>query len=181
MYKFEPIDVAQRQQVIALTHIYIKRAGEIFNRDFDLIPVNFDLSGRTAGMYKSSAESRWIRYNPYIFSKYYEQNIDVTIPHEVAHYVVDNLYGHGRRSLFSSQRIRPHGEEWKNVMREFGADASPTFSFNLEGLPVRKYRQYLYACGCREHQLGSRRHMRVSRKQTQYRCSFCGEELKPSV
>ena len=178
MHKIEAIDSTRQQQVVNLTHIYIKRAAEIFKREFALIPVRFDLSGRAAGMFKVSGESRWIRYNPFIFSKYYEQNIDVTIPHEVAHYVVDKIYGHGRSSLFSSRRIRPHGPEWKNVMREFGADASATFSLNLDGLPVRTYRQYLYVCGCREHQLGSRRHMRLSRKQTQYRCRYCGEELK---
>jgi SprT protein len=175
------IGTEQQEQVVAVTHTYIKRAREIFARDFDLIPVSFNLKGRAAGMYKVSEKQRLIRYNPYIFAKYFDENIDLTIPHEVAHYVTDEIYRSTRWSILKSGRIRPHGVEWQKVMGEFGADARPTYSFDLKGIPVRTYKQYLYVCDCRQHQLGSRRHKRALDKQVQYHCRYCGGKLSLST
>ena len=177
MILIEKIDTQQRRQVTAQTHKYIERACELYDREFELIPISFNLSGRTAGMYKVSGESQLIRYNPYIFHRYFEENMEVTVPHEVAHYVIDKIYGHAQRGIFSAKRIKPHGVEWQAVMEKFGVDASRTSSFNLEGLPVRHYTNYLYACRCRQHQLGSRRHHKVLRKQARYHCRACGGAL----
>ncbi len=175
MEKIEAIDAEQREQVIVASHGYIARAGELFDRDFDRIPVSFNLTGRAAGMYVVRQQQRLIRYNPYIFALYFEQNLSVTVPHEVAHYVTDEIYGNGRR------RIKPHGEQWRHVMHELGADASRTFSFDITGVPVRAYKYYLYVCDCRQHQLGSRRHKRVLRRQARYHCRFCGGQLRQSA
>jgi SprT protein len=176
----ETINTKQRQQVIELTQVYIKRARQIFNREFDFIPVSFNLTGRAAGMYKVSGDSGLIRYNPFIFARYFDQNIATTIPHEVAHYVTDKMYGKSRGFVFRSRRIKPHGQEWKEVMHAFGADASRTFNLNLEGLPVRKYRYFSYDCECDQHQLSSRRHNRVLRNQRKYYCQKCAGELRLS-
>ena len=174
----QAINAEQRQQVITVTHEYIERARELFDRNFDQIPISFDLKGRAAGMYKVSGQQRLIRYNPYIFALYFDQNLSVTVPHEVAHYLTDEIYGLSWRSALRSNRIRPHGEEWQKVMHEFGADASRTCSFDLEGVPVRAYRYYLYVCECRKHQLGSRRHNRLVRRQARYHCRKCGGKLR---
>ncbi|MCW8900782.1 MAG: SprT-like domain-containing protein [Gammaproteobacteria bacterium] len=165
----QPISVALQEQVIRETNHLIKSAGDYFNRSFNEIPVLFDLSGKAAGMYRVKAGQRVIRYNPYIFSKYYDDNFSETIPHEVAHYVTDVLYG--------LRKIRPHGIEWKSVMQIFGVAPSRTASYDLSGLPVRNFQKHLYHCGCQNYELTSRRHNKILRGTGHYLCRDCGGKL----
>jgi SprT protein len=181
-----PICESQRCEVIEQTEYFIQRGAELFDQHFALVPVAFDLRGRVAGMYKVTSESkgwglvkrqaqyRQIRYNPWIFSKYYEENLKVTVPHEVAHYLVDCLYGLKRSGL---HRVRPHGPEWKAVMDAFGVDSSVTAKFDLLGIPTRQHQQFDYRCNCKVHQLGIRRHNKVLRGRASYFCQYCGVTL----
>ncbi len=100
----EPINIDREQLVRSVTSKCIRRASLIYDCDFPLIPIYFDLKGRAAGMYRVHNNDRVIRYNPFIFAKYFADNVKTTVPHEVAHYVVDMLYGAGR--------VTPHGAEW---------------------------------------------------------------------
>jgi SprT protein len=165
----EPIGEAQRQAVIAETGYYVARAGEIFGRRFRQVPVLFDLSGRTAGMFKVVGRRAWIRYNPWIFGKYFEENLQGTVPHEVAHFIVHQLYG--------SRGIKPHGRQWREVMEHFGADQGVTFDLDLDGIPQRQQRTHPYRCACRVHQVSSTRHNRVMQGVGCYRCRVCGSDL----
>lgn len=187
-----PISETQQREVIKQTEHFIRRGTELFRQDFAVIPVAFDLRGRTAGMYKvmgrekgwgwgkggGKSKNRQIRYNPWIFAKYYEENLTVTVPHEVAHYLVDCLYGLNRGSL---RRIRPHGTEWKAVMDTFGVDSSVTAKFDLAGIPSRQHQQFKYRCDCKTHQIGIRRHNKVLRGEASYLCHYCGDALKQVV
>lgn len=148
----------------------IRQAAVHFGQDFAEIPVLFDLRGRSAGMYQVKNGQRMIRYNPVIFSRYFEDNLVQTVPHEVAHYVADMLHGF--------RNIRPHGREWKEIMRFFGADTRATGQYDLQGLPLRRQRRFRYQCSCQQHDLTTRRHNRVNRRQAQYYCRRCGERLK---
>ena len=47
-----PIDWKMQQDVIKHTYHYIQIGTKLFNKKFDLIPVLFNLSGRSAGMYR---------------------------------------------------------------------------------------------------------------------------------
>ena len=66
----EPIAQEQQRQVLAQNERYVEMAEQLFKRQFARIPVLFDLSGRSAGMFKVHGTKRWIRYNPWIFAKY---------------------------------------------------------------------------------------------------------------
>lgn len=187
-----PISESQQREVIEQTKHFIQRGSALFRHDFAAIPVAFDLRGRAAGMYKvtgrekgwawgkggGKARNRQIRYNPWIFAKYYEENLTVTVPHEVAHYLVDCLHGLNRGSL---RRLRPHGAEWKAVMDAFGVDSSVTAKFDLVGIPTRQHQQFKYRCDCKTHQIGIRRHNKVLRGEASYLCRHCGDALKPVV
>lgn len=187
-----PISETQQREVIAQTEYFIRCGTELFRQDFAVIPVAFDLRGRTAGMYKVTGrekgwawskggdkpKNRQIRYNPWIFAKYYEENLTVTVPHEVAHYLVDCLYGLNRGGL---RGVRPHGAEWKAVMDAFGVDSSVTAKFDLVGIPSRQYQQFDYRCDCKTHQIGIRRHNKVLRGEANYLCRHCGDALKQVV
>ena len=147
----------------------LEQAGQMFRYSPASVAVTFDLTGSAAGMYRVHGAERVIRYNPYIFAKYFANNLAVTVPHEVAHYVTDRLYG--------LRNIRPHGAEWKTVMRSLGADPSVTARYDLSGVPVRRQRRYSYRCECSAHQLSSCRHNKIQRGQSSYLCRRCGSAI----
>ncbi len=167
----EPIGAQHQQRVRDATHECIARAGHIFERDFPTIAVTFDLKGRAAGMYRVHNHSRLIRYNPYIFAKYFDDNLATTVPHEVAHYVVDVLYRAGS--------VRPHGAEWQRVMRSLGAEPQVTGNYDLSGVPIRRQKRYSYRCGCMTHQVSSARHNRMVHNRARYYCRRCKSALAP--
>lgn len=166
----EPIGEAQRGIVVAATQQWILRAGEIWRRDFPMLPVLFDLRGRAAGMYRVAGRERVIRYNPWLFAKYPEDNLAVTVPHEVAHYITDSLHG--------IRRVRPHGVEWRRVMLAFGIEPLAGTRHDLDGIPVRSQRRHAYRCACMQHELTTRRHNRVVREGAHYICRHCGSRLQ---
>lgn len=164
-----PITPAQQQHVIAATETCIQRAGELLQRPFNIIPVVFDLRGRAAGMYRVQGRQRLIRYNPYLFAKYFDENLTDTVPHEVAHYITDMLYG--------LRKVRAHGPEWRELATLFGASTKATCHFDLDGIPVRTQQRFAYRCDCTTHALTCRRHNQIRRGQTRYYCKTCRGEL----
>jgi SprT protein len=165
----QPITRSQTAEVVAATRDYITFAERQLAREFPLIPVHFDLSGRSAGMFVVRGEHCWIRYNPWIFGKYYRENLEGTVPHEVAHYIVHRLY--------RGRRVKPHGAQWRQVMQLFGADPEVTFNLDLAGIPQRRQRTHSYYCGCREHALSTTRHNRARRGEGRYQCRHCRQLL----
>ena len=168
------LNTEQQQQVIDQTHRYINQAKQLFDIKSPAIEIVFNLKGRSAGMYRVKRNifhhRREIRYNPYIFSKYFDDNFKTTIPHEVAHYVSDIIYG--------LKNIRPHGKEWKAIMHAFGADDAVTANYDLTGIPLQNRAMFNYHCSCREHQLSAIRHNRIKNKRGQYYCNSCKQVLR---
>ncbi|HYQ73001.1 MAG TPA: SprT-like domain-containing protein [Gammaproteobacteria bacterium] len=164
-----PLDTGQRRRVIDATRRCIARAAVLFGRELADIPVRFDLRGRAAGMYRVRNGKREIRYNPHLFSKYFSDNLANTVPHEVAHYVTDVLHG--------LRRVRPHGPEWRAVMRAFGAEPVATCRYDLDGIPVRRQRRFHYRCDCSTHSISSVRHNRIRDGRVRYHCRRCRAPL----
>ena len=165
----QPLSENLQEQVIQETNHFIKSAANYYDCKIKEIPVLFDLMGKSAGMYRVKAGQRVIRYNPYVFAKYFNDNFNETIPHEVAHYVTDILYG--------LRYIKPHGAEWKSVMQVFGVAANRTANYDLSGLPVRNFKTFVYHCGCQNYELTSRRHNKISKGTGHYMCRDCGGKL----
>ena len=175
----QPISEAQRRLVVRATHACLLHAEAIYRRAFGVIPVHFDLTGRAAGMYRVERGSRLIRYNPYIFAKYFDDSLAQTVPHEVAHYVTDLLHG--------LRNVRPHGPEWRGVAEALGAVPRATSRYDLTGIPQRRQCSFHYRCACTRHQLSARRHNKVRRGQGTYACRrcqaplvYCGSEECPT-
>ncbi|MFV1983902.1 MAG: SprT-like domain-containing protein [Thiohalomonadales bacterium] len=167
--KIEPILKVQQQEVIEVTMSFIQRACRYYDRQFVEIPVLFDLTGRASGMYCIKARKKYIRFNPWLFAKYYDDSLSDTIPHEVAHYISDELYG--------LRNIRPHGAEWKSVMLLFGVKAKATGNYDLSGIPTRQHKRIDYHCACDTYQFTTKRHNQVLRGTASYACRKCGEML----
>jgi len=160
----------QKQAIVEETTKYIQLASTLYQADYRVIPVKFDLTGHTIGMYKQWGENKVIRYNTLIFSKYFQENLRDTVPHEVAHYIVD--------VQFNRKKVLPHGLEWRSIMQRFGVDASRTARYDLSEIPKRRYSTVPYQCDCQTHQLGIRRHNKVIQRKADYFCRQCGNLLK---
>ena len=167
----EPINSQCKQQVRTATGEFIRRASQIYTHELPMIPILFDLKGRAAGMYKVHNRDRVIRYNPYLFAKYFDDNITTTVPHEVAHYVVDILYG--------AHRVRPHGAEWQQVMLTLGAEPTVTGQYDLSGIPTRRQQRHRYRCACTKHNIRTARHNKILRGKAHYYCRSCKSKLMP--
>jgi SprT protein len=165
----EPIVKAQRERVLDKTRFYIDWAESLFSKKFSPVSVEFDLAGRTAGMYKVVGRRRTIRYNPWIFAKYYEENVVGTVPHEVAHFAVEQVYG--------LRRVKPHGVEWQTLMAAFNADPGVTFDLDLSGIPQRRQLRHRYTCPCQVHEVSTTRHNRMVRGRAVYHCLRCRGKL----
>lgn len=123
-------------------------------------------------MYRVTGKNAVIRYNPYIFARYFEHGLEVTVPHEVAHYVTDRVYG--------LAHVRPHGDEWRAIMRLLDVEPHATARFDLSGLPIRRQRRFAYRCSCDTHELSTCRHNRVKKGKARYHCRRCGAALVPA-
>lgn len=167
--QYQSLNGEQRQLVIDQTDHFLQRAEQVTRHKFKPIEIRFDLIGQVAGMYCVRHDTRWIRYNPFLFAKYFNDNLANTIPHEVAHYVVEQLYGF--------RGIKPHGQQWRQIMRKLGAEPSRTSDYDLEGIPHRRQRTYSYQCQCRQHQLSTRRHNKIQRQGILYICRYCDQTL----
>lgn len=153
------------------TQYWVEKAATIFDQSFKSIEVRFDLRGRTSGMFCAQGKQYWIRYNPWIFEKHYDESLAITVPHEVAHYVCHLLYGKGRK------RPKPHGREWKSIMSEFGIAANATCKLDISDLPQKRLKRFSYECSCNNHQLTSIRHNRIVRGLSSYMCPKCKSPL----
>ncbi len=165
-----PINAMQQKNVITLVDNYIECATNLFQKKFPPINVLFDLKGRAAGMYKIDKGSKKIRFNPYHFAKHPEENFTETIPHEVAHYIIDQLYG--------IRNVRPHGKEWQSLMLKFGVEPKRTFSYSLDGIPTRTHKRHTYTCGCMQFEITTRRHNMIQQGKAKYSCRQCGDKIK---
>ena len=169
------LSLRQQQRAEKITCAWIDYANAVYDGlRLRYLPVHFDLRGRAAGMYCRKSGQRWFRYNPVLFAQDFTTNEAETIPHEVAHYVVDALFARSRR------RPRPHGSEWQSVMLQFGLTPSRTHDQPVDARSVRRMRQFAYLCSCRVHKLSAIRHGRVSRGERNYLCAKCGELLAPA-
>jgi len=164
-----PIDQSQQHQVVATTRETIQRAERLFECEFQIPFISFDLSGRAAGMYRVRRRRQEIRYNPYIFGKYFSDNLANTVPHEVAHYLADELFG--------ARNIRPHGTEWQAIMCKLGAEPAVTCRYDLSGIPQRRQRRFDYSCSCSTYAISTVRHNRVQRGKGSYLCRQCRQPL----
>ena len=164
-----PLSEPQKAEVREATSHCIDQASALYGREFAPVPVDFDLSGRCAGMYQVRGSARRIRFNPWLFAKYYQDSVTDTVIHEVAHYIVDSLYG--------LKQVKPHGHEWKKIMVDLGGIPKATGRYGLAGIPTRQYQRFAYTCGCRTHQLTIMRHRKITQQRAKYLCQYCHGKL----
>ncbi len=172
-----PIGEPERAAVITAVARWCQFAEQCYGVALPPPAVRFDQRGRTAGSFrparpataKRAAEPDTLRFNPWLFAKYWQESLADTVPHEVAHYAVSRRY--------PNRRLKPHGPQWQAVMVDFGLPTRATGHYELDGIPQQQRASYPYQCGCRSHQLGALRHRRVAAGHARYHCRSCRTEL----
>lgn len=144
-----------------------------FQQQFPTPQLRFDLRGAAAGQFRGGEDQVALRFNSQLFTLYFDDNLKHTVAHEVAHYVVFQLFIRGRKR----GRVRPHGDEWKAVMRLFGVPAEVRHQYDISQIPVRRERRVRYQCGCREHRITLRTHRKMVQGQ-QRACTKCNQKLR---
>lgn len=172
MQKKDQPDSWQHQQVKARACLLVEHANLYYRRRMLVPEILFDLKGATAGQLITRTITRskkvyQIRLNHRLMKDNMTFFLDQVLPHEIAHMVVDRVYG---------ARVKPHGIEWQSVMRQcFRVDPARCHSLEVE--PARQHRRdYIYRCDCQQHEFTARRH-KNAQKGSQYICRTCGSEL----
>jgi SprT protein len=145
--------------------------------------IRYDTTGKTAGWANWNNGNPYIRINPILFNENVEETINQTVPHEVAHIVVSEVWKDCQRMVrgYFGRRFRraiaPHGHQWKSVMYTFGV--RPDRCHNMDVTTVQKIRNtrhFLYKCNCQEHTVGLTLHRRALMGK-KYKCKQCGSPI----
>lgn len=95
-------------------------AETLFNQCFELPSIHWDLSGLCAG--RAVWPDNRIRLNPILLCENAEDFIRETVPHEIAHLLNRAMNGNG---------VKPHGREWKAIMRAMGLKPQRCHNYKL--------------------------------------------------
>lgn len=150
----------------------LDRARRHYNIKLPEASVDYSLRGRCAGQAHLDRNGQLtLRINRQLLEENLEDFLKQTIPHEVAHLVVQ------WQARKARSRPKPHGQEWQKVMQAcFGLEPKRCHSYRTT--PARVVtRPFLYRCECRKHQLTSIMHKRVSRS-LQALCKSCRSPLQ---
>ncbi|QIW16700.1 SprT family protein [Pasteurellaceae bacterium RH1A] len=141
----------------------LEQASAYFGREFEQPAVTYTVKGAKAGV--AYLRENEIRLNPVLLAENGADFIQQTVPHELAHLLVYQLFG----------RVQPHGKEWKMMMEEvLGVPAEVYHCYDLA-----KVRQtFAYQCACQTHQLTIRRHKAIVEGKAIYHCRKCKQVLE---
>lgn len=147
--------------------------------------VRYDTKGKTAGWACWNHGNPWIKINPILLNENVERVVNETVPHEVAHIVVNEVYESQNRVYVDPytyrrrRAIEPHGYEWQQVMRLFGL--RPERCHDMDVTTVVALRNggsaFIYKCGCREYPMTKSKHERIQRPGGWARCRNCRGKL----
>lgn len=161
------LPIALQQAVMRCLREKLQQANAHLGTHYPEPKMVYQQRGTAAGT--AWLESNEIRLNPVLLMENQQAFVDEVVPHELAHLLVWKHFG----------RVAPHGKEWKWMMETvLGVPARRTHKFEVDS--VRK-NTFPYRCPCQQHQLTVRRHNRVLRGEAEYRCTHCGQLLKPDV
>lgn len=165
---FSNLEALQQQCIDKLAECY-EKATQIFpNNMFMSLPtIDFEARGQKAGcayLFKNH-----ISINPVFLVEQADNNfIEDTIPHELAHLIAFNMYGH-----------KGHGKPWKSVMIKLGYEPERCHSYDTTNAKVRHTKKARFTCGCpgKVGTIGMIRAKRHLRGERLFSCKTCREQI----
>lgn len=136
----------------------IRLANIRFGKTFNPPIVGFDVRGTRSGY----CQGIYVHFNPILLRENTEKFLATTVPHEVAHYIQNEIY----------PESKTHGREWKSIMWVFGVRPNRCHTYDVSNARVRrrwKMQRVPAYCGCRVHSIT----VRKANKVHTYRCKFC--------
>lgn len=150
------------------------KISEVLNRkgrsiNIPQIKINFKNLGRTAG--HAFQRTNVLEFNTILLKENADKFIERTVPHEVAHLITAWIFPLAKK---------PHGKEWKSVMKMLGVkDSTRCHDFDVTNSTLRKVeRKFKYQCKCQIHMMTAITNNRLKRGLTYY-CKKCRTQLKP--
>ena len=142
-----------KKQIEGEVEKYFVRAEKFYGRVFPRLQITFGpRMTSTAGWLQSNkkGEPVELRFSVPICNDNPNVFIAEVPGHEVAHAIVSYLY--------PTQKTKPHGPEWKEVMKVFELEPSVTHS-----MKTKSARSFLYRNGEETFRLGIRQHNKLQR------------------
>ena len=150
-------------QILLSVETCYRLAEQQLNKSFPRPEVNFKLRGKSAGT--AHLQLNKLRFNATLLEENPTEFIAQVVPHEICHLLAFQLYG----------RVKPHGKEWQSLMiRLYQLQPSTTHNLDISSVTGKTYE---YQCDCGPVNLSVRRHNKILRQQTQYRCRRCSQTL----
>jgi SprT protein len=180
------LTTTQKQQIAEKIEACFVTCEARFNRTFRRPSVKYALRGTTAG---TAHPGKWeLNFHPVLAAENWEDYINNTVPHEVAHLIDYDVYRRdaelaARQSMFRGRRQKRsiHGPTWKSIMRILGCDPSRCHSYDTSGVARRKTR-HNYHCTCGHvWELGPKYHKNIQTGARQYRCTKCKSQLTAAM
>lgn len=151
----------------------------LFIHEMKIPKISFDLKGATAGT--ANYHKNVIRLNKELLAqeKYVKEMVEDTLYHELAHIITDYLVDTAQIIPRDSRgwvtnKVRPHGKEWKMIMKAMGEEPSRTHTFEVK---KRKMTKITYLCNCQEHEMTPKAHEKIHTGRASYTCKKCRTKL----
>ena len=72
--KENPLSSFRQQMIVARVNYFVELASELYQAQFPIPKIVFDLAGHSVGMYLVKKEQSLLRFNPWIFDLYFEDH-----------------------------------------------------------------------------------------------------------
>jgi SprT protein len=142
------------------------RVDELCRKHGIAIPkVTFNLTGTYAGV--AYIERNWMDFNMMLFRENFEESIEETVAHELAHLWHTALKIGGRA----------HGKEWKALMRRMEVAPRACHNMNTDAA-ASTTGFFLYRCLCNTGNMVSfEKHRRMQEYPEDYFCGRCEQQF----
>ena len=103
-----------------------------------------------------------------------EDFINQVVPHEVAHWVDDVVYG----NKYINGRRQVHGPRWKYIMRAvYKLNPDRCHNYDTSVTITKKQARHEYTCGCRTFNLSTTLHNKIQSGKQKRHCLRCRQNL----
>ena len=120
----------RRKKVEAKIREVFDIAEKEYKRKFEMPDIRYDIKNTDGG---TATFQQWlIRLNLILMVENEEKFLNTTVPHEAAHLIARRVY-HNKLAA-EGKKMRPHGIEWKEVMKLFDISAKVNHSYDCTSI-----------------------------------------------